>query len=184
PAQTAGDGWPAPRNQDVQGVEAGVGKLGIWAIAIAACVGCGQSRVREPIDDGNPSTGPDGGKPPPILPPPGPPHAAPPPPPPPPPDGGQPDAGNPPPSDGGTFTFGTPGPWPVANVTWGAADGIQESPVVGLTTDETENIWVATHSALYVMRPGGTHFTRYGANSRSTAVEPHGVHHPLHPPGN
>src|SRR5207248_1642276 len=54
-----------------------------------------------------------------------------------PPDAGPPDAGDAGPSDAGpTAIFGTPGPWPVANVTYGFADGIQEAPVVGVSTDE------------------------------------------------
>ena len=95
------------------------------------------------------------------------------------PDAGTPDAG----SDGGVITFGTPGPWPTGNVTYGAADGIQESPVVGVTTDEpvtlpgpnagvTQNLWVATNSALYLLRPGDRSFRRYDA------------HDGLHLPGN
>jgi hypothetical protein len=51
------------------------------------------------------------------------------------------------------------------NVTYGAADGIQETPVVGMSTDESQNIWVATPSALYVMPPGKTHFTRFSTGS-------------------
>ena len=35
---------------------------------------------------------------------------------------------------GGRLQFGEPGPWPVANFTYGAADGIQETPVVGTST--------------------------------------------------
>ena len=83
-------------------------------------------------------------------------------------DAGTPDAG----SDGGVITFGTPGPWPTGNVTYGAAEGIQESPVVGVTTDEpvtlpgsgakvTQNLWVATHDALYLLRPGESKFHRF-----------------------
>ena len=85
-------------------------------------------------------------------------------------DAGTPDAG----ADGGVITFGTRGPFPAGNVSYGAADGIQESPVVGVTTDEpvtlpgaqagvTQNLWVATHSALYLLRPGETKFHRYDA---------------------
>lgn len=57
--------------------------------------------------------------------------------------------------------FGTPGPWPVANVTYGAADGILETPIVAMTTDEAQNRWVATPHALYLLRPGETRFTRF-----------------------
>jgi len=62
-------------------------------------------------------------------------------------------------SDGG-INFGGPGPWPIENHSYGAADGILESPVVGFTTDETQNRWVATHDALYILRPGQTTFHR------------------------
>jgi hypothetical protein len=89
-------------------------------------------------------------------------------------DSGVPDAG---PVDAGpaagTAVFGTPGPWPIANVTYGPADGIQESPVVGVSTDEpvvqadggvSQNLWVATNSALYLLRPGDKKFTRFDGN--------------------
>ncbi len=58
----------------------------------------------------------------------------------------------PPPPDTG-FKFGTPGPWAVENRTYGASDGIRETPVVGFTTDEAQNRWIATPRALYVFRP-------------------------------
>lgn len=60
--------------------------------------------------------------------------------------------------------FGTPGPWPVANVVYGAADGIRESPVVGLSTDEAQNRWVATPQALYLLKPGDKTFRRFDAS--------------------
>ncbi|MFL5322426.1 MAG: WD40 repeat domain-containing protein [Myxococcaceae bacterium] len=76
-------------------------------------------------------------------------------------DAGVTDAGTP---DAGTgFQFGTPGPWAVSNVVYGAANGIQESPVVGITTDESQNIWVATHSALYLLKPGQVTFKRFSS---------------------
>src|SRR2546426_9198485 len=50
--------------------------------------------------------------------------------------------------------FGGSSPWGGANAKYGAVEGIREQPVVGATTDEAQNLWVATHSALYVMRPG------------------------------
>lgn len=61
------------------------------------------------------------------------------------------------------IAFGGPGPWPIANVTYGAAEGILETPIVGTSTDEAQNLWVATHAAIYVMRPGETRFRRYAA---------------------
>ncbi|HEX9049848.1 MAG TPA: WD40 repeat domain-containing protein [Anaeromyxobacter sp.] len=54
-----------------------------------------------------------------------------------------------------------PGPWPVANATYGMADGIEELPVVAMTTDEGQNRWVATARALYLLRPGDKRFTRF-----------------------
>ena len=77
------------------------------------------------------------------------------------PDAGQPDAGQP---DAGV-TFGGPGPWSKDNVSYSWADGLDlSSPVVGFSTDETQNQWVATHTALYLMRPGDKTFHRYDAN--------------------
>ncbi|MGQ0508422.1 MAG: WD40 repeat domain-containing protein [Myxococcaceae bacterium] len=55
------------------------------------------------------------------------------------------------------------GPWPIANITYGTAQGILETPILGITTDETENIWIATPKALYVMRPGESRFKRFTA---------------------
>jgi hypothetical protein len=84
-------------------------------------------------------------------------------------DGGSGDAG---PGDAGTdggFTrrdivpFGSPGPWGDGNVRYGKADGILEAPVVGVSTDETQNLWVATNQALYLLKPGETKFRRYDA---------------------
>ncbi len=90
------------------------------------------------------------------------------------PDGGSnptPDGGSPP-SDAGV-AFGTPGPWPIANVLYRAADGLLESPVIGLTTDESQNRWVATRSALYLLRPGQTRFVRFaGAQGLHLADNP------------
>jgi hypothetical protein len=57
--------------------------------------------------------------------------------------------------------FGGPGPWPMTNRIYGAAAGILEQPVVGVSTDETQNLWVATHQALYLLRPGETTFRRF-----------------------
>lgn len=61
------------------------------------------------------------------------------------------------------FVFGTQGPWPVENASYGAADGILEGPVVGVTSDEAQNRWIATPAALYLLRPGETSFRRYDA---------------------
>jgi hypothetical protein len=59
--------------------------------------------------------------------------------------------------------FGTEGPWSVENAVYGPAEGILESRVVGVTTDEAQNRWVATHQALYLLQPGETTFRRYDA---------------------
>src|SRR5690348_5162417 len=58
------------------------------------------------------------------------------------PDAGAPDSGLPAGVDAGVdagFVFGTPGPWPSTNVIYRATDGILESPVVGFSTDESQN---------------------------------------------
>jgi hypothetical protein len=65
---------------------------------------------------------------------------------------------------GSTVAFGSRGPWSVSNVSYGGADGVREAPVVGFTADETQNRWLATPSALYLLRPGQTSFRRYGAS--------------------
>lgn len=78
-------------------------------------------------------------------------------------------AGGPPPAAGsaggapGAVPFGSAGPWPVENVVYGAAEGILESPVVGVTSDEAQNRWVATPEALYLLRPGERRFRRLDA---------------------
>lgn len=55
--------------------------------------------------------------------------------------------------------------WPVANVTYGTADGLEELPVVSMTTDEGQNRWVATTRALYLLRPGDKKLTRFDETS-------------------
>jgi hypothetical protein len=144
-----------------------VGKVGKWALAVVLCVGCAKGSG----DHVAGNVEPDGGV---VVPQP------PPPPPPPPDDGGQPDAG---PPDAGP-KFGGPGPWPIKNVEYGFADGIQEMPVVGVTTDETQNLWVATHSALYLLKPGETRFHRFDGSTGPADVHPDGIEHRLHLPGN
>jgi hypothetical protein len=88
-----------------------------------------------------------------------------------------PDAG----TDGGTdagIAFGTQGPWPVANTIYTSANGINangEGGVVGTTTDESENLWVATSNALYLLKPGETTFHRFtsaeGLHNADNAME-------------
>lgn len=72
----------------------------------------------------------------------------------------------------GSTAFGTKGPWPIANVEYGYADGIGETPVVAVSTDElvvkegggtSQNLWVATNQALYVLKPGEKTFRRFDA---------------------
>ncbi len=158
-----------------------MGTIGKWALAVALCGlacangsgggggggGIGGSDAGVP-DSGGPDAGPPDSGPPDS----GPPDAGP-------PDAG-PDGGNP----TGSVKFGTPGPWPIANVTYGFADGIQESPVVGVSTDEpvsaadggvTQNLWIATNSALYLMKPGDQTLKRFderdGLHLQGNAVE-------------
>ncbi|TMB09396.1 MAG: WD40 repeat domain-containing protein, partial [Deltaproteobacteria bacterium] len=79
-------------------------------------------------------------------------------------DAGPPDAG---PADGGGIQFGGLGlgPWPIGNVQYSWQDGLQEMPVVGVSTDENQNLWVATNAALYLLRPGDRKFTRFDGTS-------------------
>lgn len=144
-----------------------MGKVGKWTLAVALCgAACAKSRAADPgnpnivvnadagptTDAGTPDAGPVDA---------GPVDAGP-------PDAGPVDAG---PAAGSTV-FGTPGPWPVANVTYGYSDGIQEAPVVGVSTDEpvlqadggvSQNLWIATNWALYLARPGEKSLKRYDA---------------------
>jgi hypothetical protein len=83
-------------------------------------------------------------------------------------DPNDPDPLNPkgnPPGPTGAIQFGTPGPWPVANVNYGQAQGILETRIVGMSTDEAQNRWVATPQALYLLKPGQTSFTRFDVAS-------------------
>jgi hypothetical protein len=128
-----------------------VGKVGTWAVAVVLCVACAKGNG---TDSRNPNIEVDAG----------------PPPPPPPVDAGPVDAGPVdagPPADAGTPDagpqFGGQGPWPIKNVQYGYQDGIQEMPVVGVSTDEKQNLWVATNSALYLLKPGDKGFKRYVA---------------------
>jgi len=141
-----------------------VGKVGKWTVAVALCAAAcakGQAANQDsgsgvvvprpdagPVDAGPVDAGPvDAG----------------------PADAGPADAG----PTAGTIKFDTPGPWSLGNVEYGYADGIQESPVVGVTSDEpvttadggiTQNLWVATNSALYLLQPGDKKFTRFDGN--------------------
>lgn len=64
---------------------------------------------------------------------------------------------------GSGASFGGPSPWGTANTRYGAGDGILEQPVIGATTDEAQNLWVATRSALYLRKPGDKAFRRFDA---------------------
>jgi hypothetical protein len=59
------------------------------------------------------------------------------------------------PAPGDRVVLGSQGPWTVENCVYGAASGIRESWIVGVTTDEAQNRWIATPSALYLATPGG-----------------------------
>ncbi len=68
-------------------------------------------------------------------------------------------------SGGGGVPFGGLGPWGTNNASYGTANGILEQPVIGISTDESQNLWVATNAALYLLQPGQTTFRRYGAQA-------------------
>ena len=121
---------------------------GVALLAAACGMGIGATSDKGTgvtFDGGPPDAGPPDAGPPDA----GPPDAGP-------PDAGPPDAGpdaGPAPDGGptacatppcydnsGAVTFGTPGPWPVANEQFTSAQGIQETPVVGVTTDEAQNL--------------------------------------------
>jgi hypothetical protein len=122
-------------------VAAAIGLLGVLALAALLAGGCGAKQGQQPVvtppaggDDGGPIVGQGA------------------------PDGGVPDAG--PPVDPGP-TFGTQGPWPVENRSYGNADGIDDGPVVSMSTDEGQNRWVATPNALFLLKPGATRFVKF-----------------------
>jgi hypothetical protein len=115
--------------------------LGALALAAVVAPACGSSHSTQPVEanggDGGPTTvAPDAGPTPVPTP-------------------------TPTPTAGAGVPFGTQGPWPVENRTFGAADGIDASPVIAVSTDEAQNIWVATPLALFVMKPGDTKFTKF-----------------------
>jgi hypothetical protein len=116
----------------------------LFPVALMLCVACARGRVATVDDGGTGNVITDGGT------------------------GGGTDAGTGTGgggSDGGGSQFGGPGPWPVGNTTYGSGDGIQESPVVGVSTDEKQNRWVATNKALYLLQPGQKSFRRFDASS-------------------
>src|SRR4051812_16079208 len=118
-----------------------MGKLGAVLVAAFFVVGCSSGSQTTPVDGGSGSGGSDAGPIPPQD------------------DGGSPTAdagpedagpGDAGPGDAGPSDAGASkptgflgvGPWSIANVTYGAGQGIRESPVVGMSTDESQNIWV------------------------------------------
>jgi hypothetical protein len=131
-----------------------VGKVGKWALAVALCVGCAKGPEHV---SGN--VVPDGGG-----------VVTQPPPPPPPDDAGPPDSGTPPDAGEPLPNFGA-GLWPVANLEFGFKDGILETPVVAMSSDEAQNLWVATHFALYLLRPGETKFHRYDTGNSNLHLQ-------------
>jgi hypothetical protein len=57
----------------------------------------------------------------------------------------------------------TRGPWPTAALTtYGAAQGLDE-PIIDANPDDAQNIYAAASDALYVLRPGSTHFVKLTA---------------------
>lgn len=82
-------------------------------------------------------------------------------------DGGTPpnvDAGPPPPTfDPHRIGGMGAGPWGTASLTvYGSAQGLLEAPL-SASVDETENLWVVTNRALYLLQPGAHNFRRYTA---------------------
>jgi hypothetical protein len=56
------------------------------------------------------------------------------------------------------------GPWPLTTRAFKTPGmGILEAVIVGASTDEAQNLWVATNTALYLLQPGWTTFRRYTA---------------------
>ncbi len=81
---------------------------------------------------------------------------------PPPPDAGPPDAGPAGPDAHRIGGLGF-GPFPKESpIVYGPSEGLIEAPI-SAAVDEAENLWVATHSALYLLVPGARAFRRYTA---------------------
>lgn len=61
------------------------------------------------------------------------------------------------------LAYGPEGPWPTADLTtYGPAQGL-EAGALDASPDDAQNIWAATHEALYLLRPGETQFRRFTA---------------------
>ncbi|HEY3445606.1 MAG TPA: hypothetical protein VGK67_04535 [Myxococcales bacterium] len=54
--------------------------------------------------------------------------------------------------------FGKPGPWPTDPVT---AFLPENTEILDVSTDEAQNIWAVSNSALYLLQPGQTQFKKY-----------------------
>jgi len=81
-------------------------------------------------------------------------------------DGGasDPDASGPPdaavePSDAAADYFGKPGPWPTDALTAYFPEG--NTAILDVSTDEAQNIWAVSTSALYLLQPGQTEFKKF-----------------------
>ena len=62
----------------------------------------------------------------------------------------------------GSTHFSGPGPWGMDDRRYDTSSGILEQPVIGASTDEAQNLWVATNGALYLLKPGDKTFRRFG----------------------
>jgi hypothetical protein len=59
------------------------------------------------------------------------------------------------PTPGARVPLGTAGPWAIENRVYAGPSGIRETFIVGVTTDEAQNRWIATPNALYLAPPSG-----------------------------
>lgn len=81
-----------------------------------------------------------------------------------PPPAGPPSVASPVDAGSTSFTFGTAGPWPTAAATaFGPAEGFDELPIIDVSTDEAQNLWAVSRSALYLWRPGEPRARKYTA---------------------
>jgi hypothetical protein len=54
------------------------------------------------------------------------------------------------------------GPWPLADTTYGAAQGLA-GDIIDSSPDDAQNIWASTQDTLYVLTPGATQFRKFTA---------------------
>jgi hypothetical protein len=59
------------------------------------------------------------------------------------------------PAPGPKVPAGSQGPWTNDSCVYGTGNGLQETWIVDMTTDEAQNRWIATPNALYLATPGG-----------------------------